>query len=118
MHIRQLTSELRNCISNCLECHAACLETAANCLTMGGEHAAVDHQTLLQDCAEICQTSANFMLRVSPHHEETCGVCAKLCLACAKGCEDMAGRDDLMRRCAQICRKCAQSCERMAAMAA
>lgn len=113
----ELIAEMRNCISNCVECHASCLETSAHCLTLARENAAACHQTLLQDCAEICQTSANFMLRGSAHHEETCGVCATLCLACAESCDDRSGVDETMHRCAEICRKCAQSCERMAAMA-
>ena len=31
---------------------------------------------VLLDCAEICQTSANFMLRGSPLHTNTCAACA------------------------------------------
>jgi hypothetical protein len=51
--------------SYCLDCHAICVETAAHCLTLGCAHASARHQTVLQDCAEICQTSANFMLCTS-----------------------------------------------------
>ena len=114
MHEQKLTAEMRECISNCLDCHAICLETATHCLTLGGEHASAHHQSLLRDCAEICQTSANFMLRTSEHHGETCGVCAKICRACADACRKMAGGDELMRRCADVCQKCAESCDRMA----
>jgi hypothetical protein len=32
---------------------------------------------LLLDCAEICQTAANFMLRNSELHSRTCAVCAR-----------------------------------------
>lgn len=114
MHEQLMTPEMRECISNCLDCHAICLETAAHCLTLGREHASAHHQTLMQDCAEICQTSANFMLRTSERHADTCGVCAKICRACAEACQRMGGSDDLMRRCADVCQRCAASCESMA----
>jgi hypothetical protein len=116
MHEQKLTAEMRECISSCLDCHATCLETAAHCLTFGGAHASAHHQTVLQDCAEICQTSANFMLRTSERHTEICGVCSKICRACADECRSIAGTDNLMKRCADLCQTCAESCDRMAHM--
>ena len=113
MHEHNISSEMRQCISNCLSCHALCLETAAHCLTMGGEHAAPKHQRLLHDCAQICQTSADFMLRTSHYHGLTCGVCAEVCQACAQECERLVAGDDVMRQCADACRQCAESCGRM-----
>jgi hypothetical protein len=103
------------CIRNCLDCHRACVETAIHCLGMGGDHASVDHQRLLADCAQICITSADFMTRGSRFHARTCGVCAELCVACADECERMAGGDAHMARCAETCRRCADSCRQMAA---
>lgn len=105
---------LQECIQACTECHRSCLETAAHCLDLGGEHASREHQTLLLDCAEICQTSANFMSRGSAHHAQTCGACAVLCDACAQSCESMGGNDRQMTACAEICRRCAESCRTMA----
>lgn len=113
MHDHRLTPEMRQCIANCLNCHSLCIETAAHCLTMGGEHAGPKHQRLLADCAQICQTSADFMLRTSHYHAQTCGVCAEICQACADECGRMAGSDDLMRRCADACKTCAESCRAM-----
>src|ERR1043165_8632303 len=60
--------ELQHCIEEYLNCHAVCTMTAQYCLTEGGEHADVNLIGVLLDCAEICQVSANFMLRGSPHH--------------------------------------------------
>ena len=34
---------------------------------MGGEHASRSHITTLSDCAQICATSAAFMMRGSDH---------------------------------------------------
>lgn len=112
-HSTHQNPEMQQCIQNCLECHSVCLEMVTHCLSMGGQHAEVAHIGLLLDCAEICQTSANFMLRNSPFHGQTCRVCAEICERCAQDCERF--RDDgMMQSCAQVCRRCADSCQRMA----
>lgn len=111
----RIGAEMRECIANCSDCHNICLETAVHCLAMGGEHAAPYHQTVLLDCAQICATSADFMLRGSDLHARTCGVCAEACERCAAECERLADGDATMRRCAETCRRCAESCRRMAA---
>lgn len=112
MH-HQLTEEMRQCIELCQECHAVCLQTVQHCLEKGGRHAESAHVTLLFDCAQICHTSEDFMLRGSALHTLTCGVCAEVCQRCADDCERM-GDDQVMRRCAEVCRRCAESCARMA----
>jgi len=103
-------------IQAAVDCHIVCLETITHCLGKGGEHANADHIKLLQDCAEICQTAANFMTRQSTLHPETCRVCAEVCEQCAASCEQF-GDDDVMRRCAEACRRCAESCREMAGAA-
>jgi hypothetical protein len=108
-------SEMQQCIDECTDCHAICLQTLSHCLELGGKHADPAHIRLLLDCAEMCQTSTNFMLRGSDLHQRTCGVCAEVCRACAEDCERMAGDDQMMKDCAEQCRRCAESCERMAA---
>ncbi|HWG90609.1 MAG TPA: four-helix bundle copper-binding protein [Candidatus Thermoplasmatota archaeon] len=104
---------MRGCIEACTTCHQVCLETVQYCLQKGGEHASPEHLRLLLDCAEICETSANFMIRGSDHHGVTCGACAEVCVACAESCEAL-GDDEQMRRCAEACRTCADSCQEMA----
>jgi hypothetical protein len=113
MQHQRISQEMQDCISACMTCHAVCLETINHCLEMGGEHASPNHIGLLQDCAQICVTSADFMLRTSPHHGDVCGVCADICDACARACESMGGGDETMQRCAEACRRCAESCRRM-----
>ena len=114
---QERSPHMQSCIDDCLECHSICLETVTHCLQMGGKHAEPRHIRLLLDCAEICQTSANFMLRSSDLHGHTCGVCATVCTACAEDCERF--RDDpQMMACAEMCRRCAASCQEMARMAA
>jgi len=115
---RQRTDEdLQQCIQECLNCHSICLATVPYCLQKGGDHAEAAHIRLLLDCAEICQTSANFMLRGSDLHARTCGVCAEICERCAEACEQL-GEDPPMQNCAAACRRCAESCRRMTVMMA
>ena len=108
---------MRECINECHICHDNCAETVAHCLQMGGKHAEAGHIRLLLDCAEICETSANFMLRGSELLSRTCGVCAEICERCARDCERLSD-DAHMRACAEACRRCADSCKHMAAMSA
>jgi hypothetical protein len=111
-----LNDDMRGCIENCLDCHSICLETITYCLGQGGTHAEAAHIRLLLDCAEICQTSANFMLRSSDLHGRTCDVCAEVCERCAQDCEQF-GDDVTMRACADMCRRCAESCRQMVSVA-
>lgn len=110
------SQEMQACIESCTSCHNMCVQAASYSLQMGGPHAEANHVGTLLDCAQICATSADFMLRGSPFHARTCGVCAEVCEACAQACERM-GDDQQMQACAQACRQCAESCQRMAAMA-
>lgn len=110
----QTSMDMETCIRNCGECHQICLQTSIHCLSLGGQHASVQHITLLMDCAQICATSQDFMLRNSPHHSHVCGECAEICTKCAEDCERMANGDQEMLRCAESCRRCAESCRMMA----
>jgi hypothetical protein len=114
MQHQHITEEMRACIEECSTCHDICLETMQHCLHMGGKHAEPHHIRLMQDCVEICQTSANFMLRGSDLHKHTCRACAEVCARCAADCAKMAD-DERMKTCADTCRSCAESCRRMSA---
>jgi hypothetical protein len=103
---------MQECITACLDCYQTCTSMAMNhCLMLGGEHVAKDHFTLMMACAEMCRTSAHFMLIGSPHHKLTCAACAEICDQCADDCERLGDMDD----CVAACRACAESCRRMAA---
>jgi hypothetical protein len=110
---RPISPEMQECIEACTFCHDACLDTVSYCLEKGGMHAEAAHIRLLLDCAEICQTSANFMLRGSEQHGYTCATCAEICRRCADDCARF-GDDPQMQLCADACRACAESCARMA----
>jgi hypothetical protein len=117
MMAEKRSDHMQSCIDDCLDCHSICLESVIHCLQMGGKHAEPRHIGLLLDCAEICQTSANYMLRDSMLHGRTCAVCAEVCIACAEDCEKFPD-DAQMMACAEMCRRCAASCEEMARLAA
>jgi hypothetical protein len=105
---------VRRCIDECVRCHEVCLSTLPYCLEQGGMHAEESHVTLLLDCANICQTSADFMLRGSDEHSRICAACAAICQRCADDCDQFDG-DEVMEACAESCRRCAESCSQMAA---
>lgn len=113
----KVDERMRDCIQECRRCHNICTETVTHCLEMGSDHVEPRHLRLLLDCAEICQTSANFMLRGSDLHGQVCAVCADVCERCAEDCARF-GDDQTMQQCAEVCRRCAQSCREMAGMAA
>ena len=106
---------MQECIETCSDCHDVCTETLRHCLERGGEHAAAEHIVALLDCAQLCDTSRDFMLRQSTVHSDVCGICADACERCAESCESVDAADEVMRRCAEECRRCAESCRAMAA---
>src|SRR5436190_238299 len=76
---QQMSAGMEQCIQNCLDCHRICLETVTWCLQQGGKHAGAQHIRTLLACAEICRTSADFMLLGTDLHKHTCGACAEVC---------------------------------------
>ena len=77
---------VRRCIDECVRCHEVCLSTVPYCLEQRGRHAEEAHITLLLDCAAMCQTSADFMLRGSDEHGRICAraqPCASVALKIA-----------------------------------
>ena len=103
--------KMQACVDACNRCHQTCLHEAMNhCLESGGKHVEAEHFRLMMNCAEICQTSTNFMLGSSAFSNQICRVCAEVCDACAKSCEQIDGMED----CARVCRECARHCREMA----
>ena len=106
----RVESPMQDAIKACLDCHSMCLRMAMGyCLERGGRHAEQKHLRLMINCAELCQTSANFMLSDSPLHGRVCLICAEACEACAKSCEQVGD----MRDCVEECQDCAKSCRTM-----
>jgi hypothetical protein len=114
MAVSEISSEMRECIEQCLDCHKVCTEAASHVLHGDSKHSEGTHLAALLDCAQICLVNADFMARRSPHHAALVQACADICEACADLCEQHADKDGMMRRCAEICRECEQSCRQMA----
>ena len=110
-HDETTTHDMQQCIQNCRDCHRICMLTMTHCFAQGGE--LCEAIRLLMDCAEMCQTSANFMLRGSDAHPYTCAVCAQVCEQCRGACERYPDNQQ-MRGCADACQRCADSCHYMA----
>lgn len=115
MHIIPMNKDVESCLQSCEECHHVCVELLTYCVEKGNKHTEPDHIRVLRDCADICQTAANFMLRGSKLHALVCQACAEICLRCAESCEKM--NDEKMNMCAEICRRCSDACKKMAQMA-
>jgi hypothetical protein len=107
-----MSEEVRECIQDCLDCFKTCNQTLIRCLGMGGKHSEIEHLNLIMDCARICNTNADFMLRNSTYYPQTCGLAADICDECADTCDRF--EDDFMKECASVCRRCAESCREMA----
>jgi hypothetical protein len=101
------------CIENCTRCHRICLEVAAEHFRGLGPKLEESLVRLLLDCAEICQTSANFMIRGSELHGHICAACAVVCERCAEECWKLRS-DPHLAVCAEACDTCAKSCSEMA----
>ncbi|MDB5763907.1 MAG: four-helix bundle copper-binding protein [Herminiimonas sp.] len=109
MH-HSMTADMRKCIESCQKCHNVCLQTAiSQCLEIGGKHVEPAHFRLMTDCAAVCQTAADFMLRGSHFHAQACELCAAVCDACAYSCEQVGGMND----CVHACQNCAANCRHM-----
>jgi hypothetical protein len=94
----------------CNHCHQICLQTAMNYrLETGGKYLEAKHFRLIMNCADICQTSANFQLSSSDFHHRLCKICTEVCEACSANCEKIGGMDEY----AEVCRECAVSCWQM-----
>lgn len=111
--LKGMTDEMQQCIDICLQCHKTCEQLLPYCLDKGGMHAERSHIQTLATCADICRTSAHFMMWNSDLYGKVCGICVDACLKCAEDCERMS-EDPVMKSCADVCRKCAESCQQMA----
>ncbi len=107
-------SSMKDCIEICYDCSTSCLQLIPYCLKQGEKHAEASHILLLQNCAEICRASANFMISNSPFSAALCKLCEDICIQCADDCENFD--DEKMKQCAVMCRKCADSCQSMSKM--
>jgi hypothetical protein len=105
-----LQNDRKECIEDCLDCYRICTDTAmSHCLPAGGEHVEPEHFRLMLNCAELCRTTAGFLLSESEFGLGICALCEEVCEACADSCRSIGGMED----CVQACEMCAESCAAM-----
>ncbi|CAH0498993.1 four-helix bundle copper-binding protein [Novosphingobium sp. CECT 9465] len=102
-------------VDKCMAAHRQCVETATYAIGQDRSAESAKRIAILLDCAELCQVTANSMLRKSSQHALLCEACARLCENCAEACLSKDS-DAVMRNCATICRDCARACRDMASM--
>ena len=111
-----MAMSMTDCIDDCVASHRMCLETAAWLTKQGGASATASLIAMLNDCAELCQATANSMLRESSLHTILCRACADGCERCAREClSHVVG--ERIKLCSATCKDCAASCRMMADMA-
>ncbi len=103
---------MAGCEEHCSTCQSKCEKAEEYVKGAGGKIASEKRLKLLADCASICKTSHDFLSRGSQFHPEVCKVCADVCNACAKSCEE--ANDPKLKDCMDECKKCAESCHKMA----
>lgn len=103
-------NEAKYNLEACQECYRICLALVNHCQTQGGALAESKQIRLLLDCAELCQTAAEFLPRGSELHRTICNACAVVSLKCAAACEEFI-EDELMQACAAAGRRAATACQ-------
>jgi hypothetical protein len=106
-----ITAEMRACIDACTACHHACLETESAYMRPQGRRLEVERFALLADCAEMCETTANFLLSASTRSALLCRTCAEFCDLTARSCDEVD--EPAFAACARAARRCAETCRAM-----
>ena len=103
---------MSGCEQNCSSCQSMCEKSSQYVKKLAGKAATPERLKLFADCISICKTSHDFLKRGSQFHPEVCKVCADVCNACAKSCQEL--NDPKLKECIEECKKCADSCQKMA----
>ena len=105
---------MQSCIDVCSKCAQICQECLNLCLQEADVKERINCIKTLQDCSEICSTSACFMSRSSGNIKELCNVCAIICENCATECSMF--KDVHCQTCADTCHQCSNECGKMVNM--
>lgn len=100
---------MAKCLAACNDCSRVCLQHIEHCLTLGGEHAAPAHITMLLTCSTVCRSASELMALDSEWHPTMCDLCAQVCDECADACDALGDMED----CVAACRDCADVCREM-----
>ena len=64
----------------CQDCQYTCDLLIDHCLHKGGAWSKPDKISILRDCSDICQMSANLVSRHSKFAKEACALCSAACI--------------------------------------
>jgi len=103
------TRPARECIQICRECQSVCMELASYSLKLQGYYSELGHIRVLYDCAKMCDTTVEFLLRGSEMRSNVAALCAEAARRCARDCARF-DYDQRMLACAAVCERCAELC--------
>jgi hypothetical protein len=105
-----MAAELQHYADACRRCADMCIEATMHGVGLGADEAQLRP---LMDCADLCNTCANFLRRMSRMSWRVGDICGEICEQCAAICERYP-EDETMARCARACLDCADACQKMA----
>ena len=103
-----MNAKMRDCLTACSECRTMCLQTVQMCLEKGGKLADAKMNTLLAECAQLCQMTADMAATGSARVTPIAEACAKHCDDCSRACDAL--NPSALRECAAALRQCAAAC--------
>lgn len=108
-------SAFMDCAKACDDCARICNLCAAHCTKMAvdgkKEHLATVRTCV--DCASICKSASEIVIKSGPFSDLICTACADACKRCGDACEKHADHDPIMKQCAAECRRCEKACRMM-----
>ncbi len=105
--------ETQQAIQDLLNCQQVCSQTAETDRQSSGSHAGESHVQMLQDCAELCLTTAHFLQHGSALAGYLCQTCAQVTTIFANEFDEMGDTDV-----ANVCRNVAWSTNQLSKMVA
>jgi hypothetical protein len=108
---------LAGCIAACLECAQACVSCADACLSEEQVASLKRCIRINQDCADICETTARVLSRLSEQDpgviRALLEVCALSCATCGTECHRHGDHHEHCKICSEACRRCEEACRKM-----
>lgn len=101
---------LKSTVDICLSTHKLCLQGLAFCIDRGDEYADRELLHALIDCAEINETAANFLCRVSKHSTDIVHIAGTVSEKCAGHLARIEQTDGLLRSVYAACLRSADVC--------
>ncbi len=102
----------KNCVEACLKCAAICNHCAAACTQEEDVKMMAACIKLDMECAAMCYAAAQLMSFGSDKAKQVCALCAEICDACGRECNNH--QNIHCQECAEACKYCADECRKMA----